>query len=162
VHRPRPAVGSGTVYNLGLISFGESCAQDRRTVTPGKVLIVDDDDGVRRALRRLLCAAGYEVVVFPCAAAFLQETVPPPPACLLLDVRMPGMTGLELQRRIAGTPADMPVVFITAYGAAEVQRQARPSSPVAVLEKPLDERALLAAIERALDLSRTPCHPDAG
>lgn len=131
-------------------------------MTPGKVLIVEDDDGVRRALQRLLCAVGYEVVVFPGAAAFLQAATFAPPACLLLDVCMAGMTGLELQRRIAGTPADMPVVFMTAEAAAEVRRQARPSAPVAVLEKPLDEQTLLAAIERALDLSRSPRRPDAG
>jgi two-component system, LuxR family, response regulator FixJ len=130
-------------------------------VIPGKVLIVDDDDAVRRALKRLLCAVGYEVVAFPCAAAFLQGTVPAPPACLVLDVTMPGMTGLELQRRIAGTRADMPVVFITGNGAAEVRRQARRPGPVAVLEKPFDERALLVAIERALELSCSR-RPDAG
>jgi FixJ family two-component response regulator len=115
-------------------------------------LVVDDDSSVRRALGRLLRTAGYECELFGGAAAYLACAPPPRPACLLLDIRMPGMNGLELQRAIQGTPLELPVVFITGQ-ADEETLQALSSSTVSVLSKPLDDVVLLASIERALALS---------
>ena len=80
------------------------------------VFIVDDDASVRKALGRLIRAAGYDVELFRCASEYLAREVPTPPACLLLDVRMPGMTGIELQQAIGGTQRDLPIVFITGHG----------------------------------------------
>ncbi len=114
------------------------------------VLVVDDDASVRTALLRLLRSAGYEAEGFDTAIAYLQRAAPTPPACLVLDVRMPGMTGLELQQKICGTPHAVPIVFITGHGDREARRQALEHGAVAVLQKPLEEVVLLEAIERAL------------
>jgi FixJ family two-component response regulator len=113
---------------------------------------VDDDHSVRRALGRLLRVAGYECELFAAAEAYLASPPPQRPACLLLDVRMPGMTGLELQRAIQGTPMELPIVFITGY-ADEETLQFLSTSTARVLYKPLDDVALVAAIEQALALS---------
>jgi FixJ family two-component response regulator len=123
---------------------------------PGKptVCIIDDDTSVRKALQRLIRAAGHQVEAFSSAAAYLEAAPPMAPACLVLDVRMPGMSGLELQQRLEGTPSQFPIVFITGHGDEDVRSQAMASGAVEVLDKPLDEKVLLAAIERALDRSR--------
>jgi FixJ family two-component response regulator len=104
---------------------------------------------VRKALGRLLHAAGYEYELLEAAEAYLACTPPEPPACLLLDIRMPGMTGLELQRAIEGTPMDLPIVFITGHADEELL-QTLSRRAVNVLYKPLDDVALLAAIDQAL------------
>ena len=113
---------------------------------------MDDDHSVRKALGRLLRAAGYEFELLDAAEVYLAGPPPQRPACLLLDIRMPGMTGIELQRAIQGTPMELPIVFITGH-ADEVILQSLSSSAVRVLYKPLDEVTLMAAIEQALDLS---------
>ena len=84
------------------------------------MFVVDDDHSVRKALGRLLRAAGYEFELFDAAEAYLACAPPEPPACLLLDIRMPGMTGLELQRAIEGTPMELPIVFITGHADEEI------------------------------------------
>jgi FixJ family two-component response regulator len=113
------------------------------------VFVVDDDHSVRKALGRLLRAAGYEFELFEAAEAYLAGAPPEPPACLLLDIRMPGMTGLELQRAIEGTPMELPIVFITGHADEEIL-QSLSRRTVSVLYKPLDDVALLAAIDQAL------------
>jgi FixJ family two-component response regulator len=118
------------------------------------VLVIDDDASVRRALQRLLRAAGYSVQAFPSAAVYLEEPASAPPACLVLDVRMPGMTGIELQQKLRGTARDLPIVFVTGHGDDEIRSQALGGGAVEFLNKPLDEAVLLAAIERALERSR--------
>ena len=114
-----------------------------------KVFVVDDDRSVRRALGRLLRAAGYEIELFDAAEAYLAREAPEPPACLVLDVRMPGMTGIELHRAVAGTPRELPIVFITGQ-ADEESWHTLAEAGVRVLYKPLDDTELLAAIEQAL------------
>jgi FixJ family two-component response regulator len=118
------------------------------------VCVIDDDTSVRKALRRLIRSAGHRVEVFASAAAYLEATPPLAPACLVLDMRMPGMSGLELQQRLQGTPRKFPIVFITGHGDEDVRSQAMASGAVDVLDKPLDETVLLTAIERALDRSQ--------
>ncbi len=113
------------------------------------MFVVDDDHSVRKALGRLLRAAGYEFELFDAAEAYLACPPPEPPACLLLDIRMPGMTGLELQRAIEGTPMELPIVFITGHADEEIL-QSLSRRTVNVLYKPLDDIALLAAIDQAL------------
>ena len=117
------------------------------------VLIVDDDASVRKALGRLVRAAGYQVELFCCAAEFLAHEAPPPPACLLLDVRMPGMSGIELQQLVGGTQRDLPIVFITGHGDESIREKTLAAGAVDVLYKPVDDRVLLAAIEKALSRS---------
>jgi CheY-like chemotaxis protein len=85
------------------------------------VIVVDDDRSVRNALQRLLRAAGHHVECLASAAAYLEYPVAAGPACLVLDVRMPGMTGFELEATIRGTPRALPVVFITGHGEEEVR-----------------------------------------
>ena len=114
------------------------------------VFVVDDDDSVRRALGRLIRAAGYDVEVFSAAADYLVRDAPERPACLVLDIRMPGMTGVELQRTIEGTERGIPIVFITGHGDDVIREQSLAAGAVDVLYKPVDDQVLLAAIERAL------------
>jgi FixJ family two-component response regulator len=120
---------------------------------PGKVLVVDDDASVRKSLFRLIRAAGYDVETLDGAGAYLERSPQPPPACLVLDIRMPGMSGLDLLRCVAGTPRALPIVFISGHGDEDVRAQAIEAGAVEVLYKPLDESTLLAAIEQALSLA---------
>ena len=121
-----------------------------------RVFVVDDDEPVRRSLGRLLHTAGYEVELLPGAEAYLERAVPTRPACLLLDMRMPGMGGVELQHRIAGTARELPIIFITAHGDEALRRALIRTGAVDVLFKPLDADVLLEAIARALKMSVTP------
>jgi FixJ family two-component response regulator len=125
----------------------------------GKVLVVDDDASVRKSLRRLILTAGYEVEVLDCAAAYLARAAEPQPACLVLDIRMPGMSGLELLREVAGTEHELPIVLISGHGDEEVRAQALGAGAVEVLYKPLDQATLLAAIDQALRLARDRQRP---
>ena len=118
------------------------------------VFVVDDDASVRTALLRLIRAAGYEAHADDSAAAYLQGETPKPPACLVLDVRMPGMSGLELHQKAHGTAYALPTVFITGHGDEAVRRQAMALGAVAVLDKPLDQLVLLEAIQKALERGR--------
>jgi FixJ family two-component response regulator len=125
----------------------------------GKVIVVDDDAPVRRALQRLIRSAGYDVEVLEDAEAFLSHDVVEPPACLVLDLRMPGMSGLDLLNAIAGTPRSLPIVFITGHGDAEARSEALGAGAVDVLDKPLEQMALLQAIEQALSQPPPPSEP---
>jgi FixJ family two-component response regulator len=115
----------------------------------GKVYLVDDDPAVRKALNRLIAAAGYEVETFADAAAYLAAPSPEGAGCLVVDVRMPGMSGFDLQGWIAGTGRSLPVVFITGHGDEDVRAHALRSGAVDLLFKPVDEARLVAAIEKA-------------
>ena len=115
-----------------------------------RVFIVDDDASVRKALARLIRTAGYDVEAFSGGAEYLARDAPVPPACLVVDIRMPGMTGIELQRAIAGTSMCLPIVFITGHGDDAVRAQTLAEGAVEVLYKPVDDRLLLGAIEEAL------------
>src|SRR5262245_24675429 len=80
------------------------------------VFVVDDDASMRNSLRRLVASVGFDVEVFSGARAFLDARRPDTPGCLLLDVRLPGLSGLDLQRELADTDAELPIVFITGHG----------------------------------------------
>ena len=117
----------------------------------GTVFLVDDDASVRRALERLIRVAGYDVESFADAAGYLASAPPAVPACIVLDIRMPTMSGFELQSAIAGTPRALPVVFITGHGDESVRVKALRAGAVDVLFKPIDEEQLVSAIEKALE-----------
>jgi len=119
-------------------------------MTRGTVFLVDDDPSVRKALQRLIRAAGYDVESFADAAGYLAAAPPSSPACIVLDIRMPAMTGFELQSAIAGTSRALPVVFITGHGDDDIRARALSAGAVDVLFKPLDEGVLFEAIDRAL------------
>lgn len=110
-------------------------------------IVIDDDSSVCKALRRLLQAAQMEVETFLSAASFLQTTLRREPDCLVLDIRMPGMTGPELRDRLHATGRHIPVVFITAH--AEGEEDAA-GAGARVLHKPFDGQVLLDAIEEAV------------
>ena len=114
------------------------------------IAIVDDDASVRKALHRMLGAAGYAVETFASAADYVARRSAPRVDCLVLDVRMPGVTGLDLQRHLVDTPDEVPIVMITGHGSAEVRARALAAGAVAVLDKPFSDEALLTAIDRAL------------
>jgi FixJ family two-component response regulator len=115
------------------------------------VFIVDDDAGVRDSLAMLLELKGFRTRTFPGAEAFLAEYRPDWPGCLVLDLRMPGMSGLELQAELARRGAVLPVVIITAHGDVATTRAALKGGAVDFIEKPVDDEALVAAITAALD-----------
>jgi FixJ family two-component response regulator len=124
------------------------------TPTPPTVFLIDDDASVRKALKRLLRAAGYEVEALDGADAYLDRPAPRPPACLVLDIRMPGKSGIDLQRAIQGTAHALPIIFITGHGDEDERNEAVAAGAVDVLPKPLDEHVLIEAIERGLKRSR--------
>ena len=119
------------------------------------VFVVDDDAAVRKALRRAIAAAGHAVEVLESAEAFLRQAAPRRPSCLVLDVRMPGMNGLELQRALKGTEHDLPIVFISGHVDAQAREQALAAGAVAVIDKPVDTDELLAAVAQGLKISGT-------
>jgi len=110
------------------------------------IAIVDDDASVRRALQRLVESAGYAVQAFASAGAFLAWLPQGSAACLVLDVHMDGMSGLDLQQRLA-----VPVIFITAHDDALTLERIRRSRAAGHLRKPIDEQAVLHAIRMAVD-----------
>jgi FixJ family two-component response regulator len=113
------------------------------------VFIVDDDAGVRDSLALLLSLRGYRTVVFASAEDFLATLRPDWRGCLLVDLRMGGMSGLELQQRLRAEGIALPLVMITAHGDAASARAALKAEAVDFLEKPLDEGQLIAALEEA-------------
>jgi FixJ family two-component response regulator len=114
------------------------------------VYIVDDAREVRMALSRLLGASGYQVSAFESAERFLEEQDAEAPGCLLLDVCMPGLSGIELQRTLAGSPCARPIVFLSGKGDVQIGVHAMKEGAVDFLTKPIDHAQLVAAIEQAL------------
>ena len=114
------------------------------------IYLVDDDPLVRKALSRLLRASGHEVVAMASAAEYLEAELENRPSCLVLDVHMPGVTGLELLDELNRCQSIVPVVFITGYGDIPSSVRAMKSGAVEFLEKPVDDADLLRAIDEAL------------
>ena len=119
----------------------------------GTVFIVDDDEAVRRGLSALLGAKGYRTETFATAEHFLEHAPGAGPACLLVDIRMPGMSGLDLQRELRRRGSALPVIVITGHGDVPMARAALKNGAVDFLEKPFDSEALLAAVGEALGLA---------
>src|SRR5271167_2466822 len=115
------------------------------------VFVVDDDAAVRQGLRFMLRAAGYSVEAFPSARSFLEDYDPRRGGCLLLDVQMPQISGLELQQRLNVRGWRVPVIFITGHGTVSLAIAAIKAGAFDFVEKPLREEALLECIERALN-----------
>jgi FixJ family two-component response regulator len=115
------------------------------------ISVVDDDDSVRESLRCLIRSYGFAVEVFASAEEFLKSDHLCKTRCLILDVRMTGTNGLELQRRLAASHREIPVIFITAHGGETARSQALKDGAVDYLLKPFREEALLHAIHAALD-----------
>ena len=114
------------------------------------IAVVDDDESVRRSTRRLLESFGYRAVVFESAEGFLRFGQLRDTSCLVLDVQMPGMDGLELQTQLAAEGCGIPVIFITAHDDQKSRRRALRAGAVAFLDKPFTDQQLLQAIRSVL------------
>jgi len=119
------------------------------------VFVVDDDSSVRESLRRLISSVGFGVEVFPSAQGFLRARRPDAPGCLVLDVRLPGLSGLDLQQELAETDAALPIIFLTGHGDIPMSVRAMKAGAVEFLTKPFREQDLLDAIRNAIERDRT-------
>jgi len=115
------------------------------------VFIIDDDASVRRALGRLLASAGYPFETFASARAFLARTPYPGPCCIILDFRMPGCNGLELQKNLAAAGREEQIIFITGHGDIPTCADAMKAGAIDFLPKPFRDGELLGAVARSLD-----------
>jgi FixJ family two-component response regulator len=115
------------------------------------VAIVDDDDSVRVALEGLLKSAGLPSRAFESAEKFIESGQQHETACLITDIRMPGMSGLELQAKLNAERCRIPIVFITAHGDAKMRMQALRAGAVEFLAKPFDDEALIRSVRAALE-----------
>jgi FixJ family two-component response regulator len=120
----------------------------------GTVYVIDDDASVRRAMCRLLEVTGHAVVGLASAEEFLRLPETRRPLCLIVDVRMPGRTGFDLQDTLRADARALPIVFISGHGSPDLASRATAAGAVALLTKPVDEELLLSAIETGLDRDR--------
>lgn len=125
------------------------------------VFIVDDDVSVRESLELLVRTQGWQPETFASAAEFLDRPRALVPSCLILDLSLPGLDGLELQKRIAVKRTDLPIIFITGYGDVPKTVQAMKAGAVEFLTKPFNDEVLLSAVRQALERSRLALAQDA-
>lgn len=118
--------------------------------TKSVVYVIDDDASVRKSLERLIRSAGLDVKTFPSAKDFLSYNPSDHPCCLVLDLKMPGITGLELQEKLNALHRSIPVIFITGFGNVPASVKAMKAGAVDFLEKPFEDKTLLDAIHRAI------------
>lgn len=116
------------------------------------VFIIDDDDEVRNALRRLMVSIGLNVAVFASANEFLEQFDAEVPGCILLDVRMPGMSGLALQEHLQTFPVSPPVIIITGHGDVPMAVQAIQNGAIDFIQKPFNDQLLLESIHKAIEI----------
>jgi FixJ family two-component response regulator len=118
------------------------------------IAIVDDDPSVRRGLQRLIRSAGWKAETFASAQEFLARPLADAPSCLVLDLQLPGLSGLHLQQRMAELGLDIPIVFLTGHGNIPASVQAMKAGAIEFLTKPVDEQNLLKAIQEAIERDR--------
>ena len=128
---------------------GDSMSSERPVV-----FVVDDDQGFRESLQRLLMSVGLAVEVFPSAQAFMGSPRRHAPGCLVLDVRLPGLSGLDLQQELGNTDVTLPIIFLTGHGDIPMTVRAMKAGAVEFLTKPFREQDLLDAIRQAIDRDR--------
>ena len=121
---------------------------------PALVAIVDDEESVRKALGRLVRSAGYDAAIYSSGAEFLQSLQRQRPRCVVLDLRMPRVSGFEVQQGLKRAAAGVPVIIITGDDAAESRERAMREGARAYLRKPVDDAMLLEAIQGALHAGR--------
>ena len=118
------------------------------------VFVVDDDPSVRRAIKRLVKSVGLQVELFGSAQEFLRSERPNAPSCLVLDIRLPGISGLDLQRELPAANIHIPIIFITAHGDIPMTVRAMKAGAVEFLTKPFRDQDLLDAVHVALERDR--------
>jgi FixJ family two-component response regulator len=136
-------------------AFVAGLRSDSMPRTTPTVFVVDDDVSIRESLEALIAEAGWRVEVFASAQDFLERRQSGCPSCLILDVSLPDLNGLELQKRLAGDRSDMPIIFITGHGDIPMTVQAMKAGAVEFLTKPFSPEVLLRAIQSALERSHT-------
>ncbi len=142
VPMPRIVPGAG--------SGGERSMPERDAI----VFVVDDDPSIRDALQDLIGLVGVRFQTFGSAKEFLESQRPDAPACLVLDIQMPGLSGLDLQRELAQAGVQLPIIFITGHGDIPMSVQAMKAGAVEFLTKPFHHQALLAAVRQAIERDR--------
>jgi len=125
------------------------------------VFVVDDDESVRKALKRLVQSVGMNVETFATAQDFLSRPHYEGPSCLVLDVRMPGLSGLDLQQELMKANLTVPIIFITGHGNIPMSVQAMKAGAVDFLEKPFEDQALLDLIQNAIEQDKQTLQEDA-
>lgn len=118
-----------------------------------RIAVIDDDESVRKALKRLLRAANLDADTFASGREFLDSLASRVPDCVVLDLHMPGMNGLDVQRQLVGNGRRVPIVVITGHDEPQARAQCLAAGAAAYLRKPLDDEALLSAIYRATGAS---------
>jgi FixJ family two-component response regulator len=118
------------------------------------VFVIDDDPSIRRSIQGLLKSVGLRSESFGSAQEFLSQSAADAPSCLILDVRLPGVSGLDFQRQLANTGMQIPIIFITAHGDIPMSVQAMKSGAVEFLPKPFHDQDLLDAVQQALERDR--------
>jgi FixJ family two-component response regulator len=119
------------------------------------VLVIDDDPDLRASIGRLLHSLGLDAQLFSSISDFLKAKLPEVPTCLVLDVRLPGQSGLDLQRELAATDRELPIIFITGHGDIPMSVQAMKSGAIEFLTKPFRDQDLIDAIQLGLSRDRT-------
>jgi FixJ family two-component response regulator len=137
-------------YLHWLWSWGIAQPKGKMSENRQIICIIDDDDSIRRALQRLIRSAGWDAEMFATAEDFLESAKLRKPACLILDVHLPGLSGLQLQARLHAEDRNVPVVFISAYADEHMREAALRGGAVAFLEKPFEDQPLLDAVRCAL------------
>ena len=122
------------------------------------IYIVDDDDSIRRAMKRLMRSIGMDVEVFATAQEFLDSKHRNHDACMIVDIKMPGMSGLELQDELRARGSHLPVIFITGFDSQATRDQAKRAGAAGYFRKPIDDQALLDSVQWAL--SKKHSNPD--
>lgn len=141
-----------TAYCAAATDHQARCSMARPEAT---VFVIDDDISVRESLEALIALTGRPVLTFGSAREFLDCARKPAPGCLVLDVSLPDLNGLELQERLANDEIELPIVFITGHGDVPMSVRAMKAGAVEFLTKPLDDQALLRAIDEALARSHS-------
>lgn len=153
--RPTNETAAGVIDGLAVLTEGRPIVGKMSLEKPAPesqsiVFVVDDDFSVREALESLVRSAGYKVETFASAQDFLASSRPDVPSCLVLDVRLPGLSGLDLQNRMAEANREIPIVFITGHGDVPTSVRAMKAGAIEFLMKPFPDRDLLDAIQQAI------------
>jgi len=144
--RVKVCAGVRSMYRTSLV--------DRPKLTDTVVAVIDDDASVGAALKELIESVGIEVRLYPSAHAFLEARIPEDTGCLVLDVRLPGISGLKVQEKLAGAGVYVPIVFITGHGDIEMAVQALKAGAIDFLTKPFRSQDLINAVSVGLERDR--------
>jgi FixJ family two-component response regulator len=132
----------------------ERMASTRAAAAAPVVFIIDDDRAVREALQSLLRSVGFRVELFDSAAGFMESALPDAPSCIVLDVRLPRLSGLDFQAELARASLDLPIIFITGHGDIPMSVRAMKAGAVDFLTKPFRDQDLLDAVTAAIERDR--------